>query len=143
MHIRVGYDLLPLSSSDADDPARQHALLARLRYCRSRLPHHRTLRADHGVSRPLRQLVHHLVAPAGQMRFSSRGVVRDSGQPDVVVPSAPSMRWRICRKRRSSSCAGAATVKPMCCRRWRGTYLQKRHPDGRVSRRSAITSIPT
>jgi transglutaminase-like putative cysteine protease len=30
-----------------------------------------------------------LVAPAGQMRFTSRGVVRDSGQPDVVVPAAP------------------------------------------------------
>jgi transglutaminase-like putative cysteine protease len=30
-----------------------------------------------------------LVAPAGQMRVTSCGVVRDSGQPDVVVPTAP------------------------------------------------------
>ena len=30
-----------------------------------------------------------LVAPAGQMRCTGHGVVRDSGQPDVVVPSAP------------------------------------------------------
>ena len=30
-----------------------------------------------------------LVAPAGQMRCTAHGVVRDSGQPDVVVPSAP------------------------------------------------------
>ena len=29
-----------------------------------------------------------LVAPAGRMRLSANGVVRDSGLPDVVVPSA-------------------------------------------------------
>src|SRR5271169_1781472 len=29
-----------------------------------------------------------IVAPAGQMRLSADGVVRDSGLPDVVVPSA-------------------------------------------------------
>ena len=30
-----------------------------------------------------------LVAPAGRMRLSGDGVVRDSGLPDVVAPSAP------------------------------------------------------
>jgi transglutaminase-like putative cysteine protease len=30
-----------------------------------------------------------LVAPAGQMRLSGDGTVRDSGMPDVVAPSAP------------------------------------------------------
>ena len=29
-----------------------------------------------------------IVAPAGRMRLSANGVVRDSGQPDVVAPSA-------------------------------------------------------
>ena len=29
-----------------------------------------------------------IVAPAGQIRLTGRGVLRDSGQPDVVVPSA-------------------------------------------------------
>ena len=29
-----------------------------------------------------------IVAPAGRMRLSANGVVRDSGLPDVVVPSA-------------------------------------------------------
>jgi hypothetical protein len=32
--------------------------------------------------------VHRIVAPAGQIRLTSRGVLRDSGQSDVVVPSA-------------------------------------------------------
>ena len=45
-----------------------------------------------------------IVAPAGQIRLSSRGVVTDYGQPDPVVPSAPSMRSRICPKRRWCSC---------------------------------------
>jgi hypothetical protein len=37
-----------------------------------------------------------LVAPAGRMRLSANGVVRDSGLPDVVVPSAvllPGVDW--------------------------------------------------
>jgi len=29
-----------------------------------------------------------IVAPAGRMRLSADGVVRDTGQPDVVAPSA-------------------------------------------------------
>ena len=38
-----------------------------------------------------------IVAPAGRMRLSADGVVRDFGLPDVVAPSAS--QWRICRQR--------------------------------------------
>ena len=35
-----------------------------------------------------------IVAPAGRMRLSADGIVRDSGLPDVVAPSASATRGR-------------------------------------------------
>ena len=84
-----------------------------------------------------------IVAPAGRMRLSAKGVVRDSGLPDVVVPSAfqhavedlpPEtliflLGSRYCETDRLSEVA------------W--SLFQNRRPDGRASRRSAISCIAT
>ena len=77
------------------------------------------------------------------MRLSAKGVVRDSGLPDVVVPSAfqhavedlpPEtlvflLGSRYCETDRLSEVA------------W--SLFQNRRPDGRASRRSAISCIAT
>ena len=144
MHIRVGYELIYNCPQGAP-----MILIVNIHYSRASdivIPDYLTTEPSVPIT-AYRDLFgnwcNRIVAPAGRIRLTSRGVLRDSGQSDVVVPSAQQHGWRICLKRRSSSCEGAATVKPMCCRRWRGTYSTKRRPDGRVCRRSAITSITT
>ena len=90
MHIRVGYDLL------YDCPqATPMILLVNMHYSRASdivVPDYLITEPSVPITAyrdPFGNWCTRLVAPAGQMRFSSRGVVRDSGQPDVVVPSAP------------------------------------------------------
>ena len=90
MHIRVGYDFLYHCAQ-----ATPMILLVNMHYSRASdivVPDYLTTEPSVPITAyrdPFGNWCTRLVAPAGQMRFSSRGVVRDSGQPDVVVPSAP------------------------------------------------------
>ena len=56
-----------------------------------------------------------IVAPAGRVRLAADGMVRDSGLPDPIVPSAFSMRWKTCRRRPWSICSAAAIARPTGC----------------------------
>ncbi len=89
MHIRVGYELI------FNCPQRvPMILIVNIHYSRAS----DMVMPDYLITDPAVPITayrdlfgnwcHRIVAPAGQIRFTSRGVVRDSGQPDVVVPSA-------------------------------------------------------
>src|SRR5690348_14186371 len=90
MHIRVGYDLIYHCPQGTP-----MLLLVNIHYSRASdlvMPDYLTTDPSVPIAAyrdPFGNWCTRLVAPAGQMRFTSRGVVRDSGQPDVVVPSAP------------------------------------------------------
>ena len=90
MHIRVGYDLIYHCPQ-----ATPMILLVNMHSSRASdivVPDYLTTEPSVPITAyrdPFGNWCTRLVAPAGQMRFSSRGVVRDSGQPDVAVPSAP------------------------------------------------------
>ena len=84
-----------------------------------------------------------IVAPAGRFRLSADGVVHDTGLPDVAALSAPQhavedlpaetliflLGSRYCETDRLSEAA------------WE--LFERAPPDGRASRRSAISSIAT
>ena len=88
MKIRVGYELI------YDFPQSTPMIMVlgthftRASDSSRRLFDHQPFRADFPLSRRLRQLVQPPRRPAGRMRLSANGVVRDSGLPDAVVPSA-------------------------------------------------------
>ena len=90
MHIRVGYDLIYHCPQGTP-----MLLIVNIHYSRASdlvMPDYLTTDPSVPIAAyrdPFGNWCTRLVAPAGQMRFTSRGVVRDSGQPDVVVPSAP------------------------------------------------------
>ena len=90
MHIRVGYELIYHCPQ-----ATPMILLVNIHYSRASdivIPDYLTTEPSVPITAyrdPFGNWCNRIVAPAGQIRFTSRGVVRDSGQPDVVVPSAP------------------------------------------------------
>ncbi len=89
MHIRVGYDLIYHCPQGAP-----MILIVNIHYSRASdivIPDYLTTEPSVPIT-AYRDLFgnwcNRIVAPAGQIRLTSRGVLRDSGQPDVVVPSA-------------------------------------------------------
>ncbi len=84
-----------------------------------------------------------IVAPAGRMRLSANGVVRDNGLPDVVVSSAFQHAVEDLPPETLIFLWAVATARPTACPRWSGASLKNRRPDGRASRRSAISCIAT
>ena len=59
-----------------------------------------------------------LVAPAGSFRIKTDALIRDSGQPDRVVPGrAAARRAGSAAKRLSSSCWAAGIARRICCPR--------------------------
>jgi transglutaminase-like putative cysteine protease len=89
MHIRVGYELI--YNCPQGTPM---ILIVNIHYSRASdivIPDYLTTEPSVPIT-AYRDLFgnwcNRIVAPAGQIRLSSRGVLRDSGQPDVVVPSA-------------------------------------------------------
>ncbi len=85
-----------------------------------------------------------IVAPAGRMRLSADGIVRDSGLPDVVAPTAPQHRGRGPARRD----AGLSPRQPLLrdrspVRDRPGSCSKARRRAGRASRRSAISSTTT
>ena len=89
MQIRVGYELI--YNCPQGTPM---ILIVNIHYSRASdivIPDYLTTEPSVPITAyrdPFGNWCNRIVAPAGQMRFSSRGVLRDSGQPDVVVPSA-------------------------------------------------------
>ncbi len=57
-----------------------------------------------------------IVAPAGQIRLSTDALVKDTGQPDLVVPSARRHQWPNYPRRPCCSCWEAAIARPIGCR---------------------------
>ena len=84
-----------------------------------------------------------LVAPAGRMRLSANGVVRDSGLPEVVVPSAVQHAVEDLPPETLIFLLGSRYCETDACPRRPGASLKNRLPDGRVSRRFAISCIAT
>jgi hypothetical protein len=89
MHLRVGYDLIYHCLQETP-----MILLVNIHSSRASdmvIPDYLTTAPSVPIMAyrdPFGNWCTRLVAPAGQMRFTSRGVLRDSGQPDVVVASA-------------------------------------------------------
>src|SRR6201993_254499 len=84
-----------------------------------------------------------IVAPAGRMRLSADGVVRDTGLPDVIAPSASQHAVEDLPAETLIFLLAVATARPTACPRWPGTSSKSRRRGGRASRRSAISSIAT
>ncbi len=89
MHIRVGYELIYTCPQ-----ATPMILIVNMHYSRASdivIPDYLTTEPSVPIT-AYRDLFgnwcNRIVAPAGQIRLASRGVLRDSGQPDVVVPAA-------------------------------------------------------
>jgi transglutaminase-like putative cysteine protease len=90
MQIRIGYDVIfscPLGAP--------MILMLNVHYSRASdivVPDHLTTEPSVPIT-GYRDLFgnwcNRIVAPPGQIRLTSRGVLRDTGQPDAVVPSAP------------------------------------------------------
>lgn len=82
-----------------------------------------------------------IVAPAGRMRLSADGVVRDTGLPDPVVPSAFQHAVEDLPAETLIYLLGAAIARPIDCPRRPGSCSKNRRRGGRASRQSAISSI--
>jgi len=80
-----------------------------------------------------------IVAPAGRMQLSTNGVVRDSGLPDVVAPSAFQHAVEDLPPETLIFLLGQSLLT--ACPRWPGASFKNQPPDGRASRRSAISCI--
>jgi transglutaminase-like putative cysteine protease len=89
MHIRVGYELIYHCPQETP-----MILLVNIHYSRASdivIPDYLTTEPSVPITAyrdPFGNWCTRIVAPAGQIRLTSRGVLRDSGQPDVVMPSA-------------------------------------------------------
>ena len=90
MQIRIGYDVI----FDCPQGAPM-ILMLNVHYSRASdiiVPDHLTTEPSVPIT-GYRDLFgnwcNRIVAPPGQIRLTSRGVLRDTGQPDAVVPSAP------------------------------------------------------
>jgi transglutaminase-like putative cysteine protease len=90
MQIRVGYDVIFNCPRGAP-----MILMLNVHYSRASdivIPDHLTTEPSVPIT-GYRDLFgnwcNRIVAPPGQIRLTSRGVLRDTGQPDAVVPSAP------------------------------------------------------
>jgi hypothetical protein len=91
MKIRVGYELIydfPQPTPHTHNHGPGHPFHPGVRRRRAQLP-------DHSPSVPITPYrdvfgnwCSRIVAPAGRMRLSADGVVRDTGLPDVIAPSA-------------------------------------------------------
>ena len=105
MHIRVGYDFLYHCPQGTP-----MLLIVNIHYSRASdlvMPDYLTTDPSVPISAyrdPFGNWCHRLVAPAGQMRFTVAGWSETPASQTWWCPPLPSMRWRICRKRRSSSC---------------------------------------
>jgi hypothetical protein len=84
-----------------------------------------------------------LVAPAGRMLLSGDGLVRDSGLPDVVAPSATQHAVEDLPPETIIYLLGSRYCRRTVCPTSRGSFSPKPHRDGHASRQSAITSTIT
>ena len=84
-----------------------------------------------------------IVAPAGRVRLSADGVVRDSGLPDVVVPSAFQHAVEDLPPETPVFLLGSRYCETDRLSEVRGVSFKSRRPDGRASRRSVISCIAT
>ena len=73
-----------------------------------------------------------IVAPTGRIRLTSTGVVRDSGETDVLTPSA--------QQHPLQELPEETLARPICCPTQRGRDSANRRRDGRACGRSAILS---
>src|ERR1700738_1107205 len=68
-----------------------------------------------------------IVAPPGRMRLSADGVVRDTGLPDVVAPSASQHPVEDLPAETLIFLLGSRTARPTVCPTWPGTSSKTRH----------------
>ena len=144
MKIRVGYEMI----YDFPQPTPMIMVLG-THFTRASdiiVPDYLTtaLGADHALSRQLRQLVQ----PDRRARRADAACrptasCATAACPMWSFPRACSMRSRICRRRRWSTCSAAATARPTGCPTSPGSCSKARRRAGRGCRRSAISSTAT
>ena len=81
-----------------------------------------------------------IVAPVGRIRLKSTGVVRDSGKPDVVTPSAQQHALQDLPEETLVFLLGSRYCETDLLSWERGRDSVRPRRDGRASRRSAILS---
>ena len=79
---------LRLSATDTDDHGSRHPFYPGLRCHRARSSHHQPSVPISPYRDVFGNWCSRIVAPAGRMRLSADGVVRDTGLPDVIASSA-------------------------------------------------------
>src|SRR5271155_2204881 len=84
-----------------------------------------------------------IVAPAGRTRLFANGIVKDTGEPDVVAGEAQQHAVELCPMKLCCSCWGAAIARPTGCLKSHGRCSEIRRSAGPASRQFATTFTST
>ena len=144
MHIRVGYELI----YNCPQPTPM-ILMLHIHYSRASdivIPEYLTTDPSVPITSyrdAFGNWCSRIVAPGGRIRLTSSAIIRDTAEPDVVVPSAQQHAVEYLPEETLVFLLGSRYCETDRLSRRLGSYSASRRRDGLAFRRSAIMSITT